>query len=171
MIKKILSLVLALLLMATFYLYALLRENEETRRSDRWVVAEEDTGLKAFGGMQSNEPAALAKALGSTVPLPETLLEGTVQDTRYHGYYVRTLYASDGHATVRGVRPASASPLIRQDGVRFSSSEKTLLGYPLLEAQDSQYVYYYLVSELAAFVLQLPMDQASLQGFVISQPE
>ncbi len=171
MIKRILSLVLALLLMATFYVYALLRENEETRRSDRWVVAEEDTGLQAFGGMQSTDPAALAKALGSTVPLPEMLLSGTVQDARYHGYYVRTLAASDGRASVRGVRPASASPLIRQNGLRFSSSEKTLLGYPLLEAQDGQHVYYYLVSDLAAFVLQLPLDQASLQGFVISQPE
>ncbi|NLD52437.1 MAG: hypothetical protein GX650_06035 [Clostridiales bacterium] len=127
--------------------------------------------MQPFGGMQSTDTAALAGALGSTVPLPETLQEGRVQDASYHGYYVRTLFASDGRTTVWGVRPASASPLIRQEGLRFSSSEKTLLGYPLLEAQDGQHVYYYLVSDLAAFVLQLPLAQASLQGFVISQPE
>lgn len=173
MIKKILSVVLALILMASFYLYALLREDEETKRTDRWVVAEEDAALSARGPLESTDPQALANAMGITLPLPQSLLTAGVADDSHHGYYARRLTATNGHSTVWGVRPASASPMIRPAGVAFGQSDKTLMGYPLLAGQDAQYLYYYLATDQAAFVLRLPQSdsQQALQGFVIAQPD
>jgi len=172
MIKKILSLLMALLLMAAFYIYALLREDEQTKRSDEWVVAGDDTQLQAFGGIVSSDPTALARAMDSLLPLPKDLTSGSVKDSSYHGYYARILEATDGQSIVRGVRPASASPLIRKAGLSFDHSDKTLLSYPLLWAEDDAYSYYYLVTDAAAFVLQLPRlsQSLALQGFLISQP-
>lgn len=172
MIKKLFSVLLAILLMASFYLYALLREDEETKQTDRWVVAEEDAALSARGPLQSTDPQALADALGVTLPLPPTLISAGVTDDSHHGYYARRLTATNGHSTVWGVRPASASPLIRPAGVSFGQSDKTLMGYPLLVGQDAQYTYHYLTTDQAAFVLRIPTsgDQDALQGFVIAQP-
>ncbi|NLA52732.1 MAG: hypothetical protein GX858_00025, partial [Clostridiales bacterium] len=47
MMKKLAALILALILMTAFYLYALLREDEATKGTDRWVVASENTIFKA----------------------------------------------------------------------------------------------------------------------------
>lgn len=172
MIKKLISLLLALLLMAAFYIYALMREDEQTKRTDEWVVAGENKQLAAFGGVESTDPRVLAQAMDSVLPLPGGLTGGSVRDSSYHGYYTRLLEATDGESVVFGVRPASASPMIRKAGLAFTHSEKTLLSYPLLWAEDDAYSYYYLVTDTAAFVLQLPKQSQSLalQGFQISQP-
>lgn len=172
MIKKLLSLLIALLMMSTFYLYALMREDEESKRSEQWVVEGADAQLSAFGGLESTDGQALARAMGSLIPLPRSLSLGQVKDGSYHGYYARQLTATDGQSTVLGVRPASASPLIRPEGLAFSPSERTLLNYPLLRAMDGQQSYYYLVTDAAAFLLKLPRDQETeaLRGFLISQP-
>ncbi len=172
MIKKLISLFIALLLMAAFYIYALLREDEQTKRTDEWVVAGEDTQFAAFGGIESTDPQVLAQAMDSPLPLPGSLTSGSVRDSSYHGYYTRILEATDGESIVLGVRPASASPVIRKAGLAFAHSEKTLLSYPLLWAEDDAYSYYYMVTDTAAFVLQLPRHSQplALQGFLISQP-
>jgi len=172
MIKKILSLLMALLLMAAFYIYALLREDEQTKRSDEWVVAGEDTQLQAFGGLESSDSKALAQAMDSLLPLPKDLTSGSVQDSSYHGYYARVLEATNGESTVWGICPASASPMIRKAGLSFGHTDKTLLSYPLLWAEDDAYSYYYMVTDAAAFVMQLPRQSQTLalQGFLISQP-
>ncbi len=172
MIKKIISILMALLLMAAFYIYALMREDERTKNSDEWVVAGDEAQLQAFGGIESKDPAALAKAMDSLLPLPGSLTSGSVKDSSYHGYYARVLEATDGESIVRGVRPASASPLIRKDGLSFDYSDKTLLSYPLLWAEDDDYTYYYMVTDTAAFILQLPGpgQATALQGFLISRP-
>lgn len=171
MIKKLLTLLMALVLMASFYLYALMREDEETKRSEQWVVAGGEE-LKAFGGLDSTDGKALARAMGSLIPLPEQLSAGQVTDSSYHGYYVRQLRATDGLSTVLGVRPASASPLIRPEQLSFQHTDRTLLNYPLLKASDELYSYYYLVTDAAAFILQLPRESETetLRGFLISQP-
>lgn len=172
MIKKVFALLMALLLMASFYLYALMREDEESKRSEQWVVAGAGDQLSAFGGLESTDGQALAMAMGSLVPLPRTLSQGQVSDSSYHGYYARQLMATDGQSTVLGVRPASASPLIRPEGLAFSQTDRTLLNYPLLRAMDEQHSYYYLVTDAAAFILKLPREQETeaLRGFLISQP-
>lgn len=174
MMKKLASLVLALILMTAFYLYALLREDEATKGTDRWVVASEDTVFKAQGASLSAQPADLASAMGVPLPLPDGLTSGEVKDGSYHGYYVRILQASDGQRTVHGVRPASAASMLRGDELVFAQSDKTLMSYPLLQAELDGKSYYYLSTELAAFVIEVPAgisDDDALAGFDLITPK
>lgn len=172
LVKRLAALLMALMLMAAFYLYALMREDEQSKRNAQWVVAQEEDGLAAFGGLQSADPGALARAMGCAIPLPPQLQQGQVEDAGHHGYYARRLRADDGQVRVEGVRPASASPLIRPDGLPFTHSEKTLLGIPMLSAQDDQHRYYYLATEQAAFLITLPAgaQEDLLRGFIIAEP-
>ena len=109
--------------------------------------------------------------MGVTLPLPPTLISASVTDDSYHGYYARRLTATNGHSTVWGVRPASAFPH-PPAGIAFGQSDRRLLGYPLLAGQDAQYLYYYLATDQAAFVIRVPHEnnQESLKGFTIAQP-
>lgn len=172
LLKRLAALLMALLLMAAFYLYALMREDEQSKRTAQWVVAQEEDELRPFGGMEAADPAALAQAMGCAIPLPPQLQLSRVSDQRHHGYYVRRLTAGDGHALVLGVRPASASPLIRPEGLHFTHASKTLLGIPMLSAQDDLYSYYYLATEQAAFVIRLPLPHQDelLSSFIIAEP-
>ncbi|MHC1786644.1 MAG: hypothetical protein AB9880_06265 [Christensenellales bacterium] len=172
MIRRSTALLMALLLMGAFYLYALMREDSQAKRSDQWMVTGEDASLEPSGGLQSTDGASLAAAMGSLLPLPASLTSASVEDSSYHGYYARILRATDGLSLVLGVRPASASPLIREKDLDFSHSDKTLLGYPLLAAADETHSFYYLVTDTAAFVLRLPREgeTEALRGFLISQP-
>ena len=174
MMKKLVALILALILMTAFYLYALLREDEATKGTDRWVVASENTIFKAQGTTVSNQPADLASAMGVALPLPEELISGEVADGSYHGFYVRLLQASDGQRTVRGVRPSSAAPMLRETELVFSQSDKTLMSYPLLHAVQDAKSYYYLSTDLAAFVIEVPenmSDDDALAGFILAVPK
>ncbi len=174
MFKRILALVMAALLMAAFYVYALLREDEETKGREEWLVTAEEQPFEAFGGMQSQDPAQLVQAMGMALPLPNTLQTGEVRDSRYHAAYARLLHATDGTLTVRGVRPASASPLIRPAGLSFETTGHTLHSYPLLRAQDGTTQYYYLaIGQQGAFVISLPqsLGEAGLAAITLYQPE
>ena len=173
MIKRIAALVMALFLMASFYLYALLQEDEETKRTDQWVVAGDDSLTRAQERVISTDPAVLAGAMGLSLPLPRELSSGEVKDGQYHGYRVRQLEAESADATVLGVRPASAAPLIRGSGLQFEATDKTLMSYPLLRAEMDGSAYYYLASEQAAFIIRLPLhlpEEAALSGFILAQP-
>lgn len=173
LIRRLAALLMALLLMASFYLYALMREDEQTKRSDQWVVAAEQGDLEPLGTVNSLEPSHLAQAMAVPLPLPASLLDGRVWDDSHHGYYIRRLSASDSAIRVEGVRPASASALLRDKGLHFTHSAQTLMGYPLLEARDNQLAYYYLSTELAAFLIVLPLadHQAMLQQIRIYNPQ
>lgn len=173
MIKRIAALVMALFLMASFYLYALLQEDEETKRTDQWVVAGDNGLTRPQDTVISTDSAELASAMGLPLPLPRELSSGEVKDGQYHGYRVRQLDARSEDAAVLGIRPASAAPLIRDSGLRFESTDKTLMSYPLLRAEKDGSAYYYLASEQAAFIIRLPLhlpEDESLSGFILAQP-
>lgn len=165
MFKKILTLILSLLLVGVFYVYALLSEDEEVRQSSPWMVAEEKAPLQPMDTLTSQRGEDLARAMGAAAPLPQTLSAGSVEDGSYHGYRVRLLHASAPGISVRGVRPLSASPLVRTDTVSYKPSGAALLGYPVIIAQDAGGFYYYLATEDAAFEIrtQAQDEQASLQ--------
>lgn len=173
MIKRIAALVMALVLMVAFYLFALLQEDEETKRTDQWVVAGSDNLIQPQETVISNDPMVLADAMELPLPLPRELIAGEVKDGQYHSYRVRMLQAEGIDSSVSGIRPASAAPLIRPQGLNFEPTNKTLMSYPLLRAQKDGFAYYYLANEQAAFVirlsLQLPEDEA-LSRFVLAQP-
>ena len=163
---------MALLLMAGFYLYALLQEDEESKRSDRWVV-EGEGALAPQDDLISADPASLTRAMGLPLLLPQTLSAGSVKDAFYHGYRVRVLEAIAGGISVRGVRPASAAAMLRPAGLGFESTDRTLLNAPLMRAEDGDSVYYYTADDSAAFVIRLPKtgaEEDTLSGFQLTNP-
>ncbi|NLC32196.1 MAG: hypothetical protein GX781_02740 [Clostridiales bacterium] len=174
MMKKLASFLMALILMTAFYLYALLREDEGTKGTDRWVVASEESIFKAQGSTISNQAAALSAAMGVSLPLPNEIISGEVTDGKYHGYYVRELHVKDEQRIVRGVRPVSAAPMLRDKELAFSQSDKTLMSYPLLFAQQNERTYYYFSTDSAAFVIEAPagMSQSdALEGITMTEPK
>lgn len=172
LLSKLAALVMALLLMASFYLYALMREDEQTKRSDQWVVAADQGEPAPISPLESSDVKKLAAAMAAALPLPDSPVTGRVWEERYHGYSVRRLSAGDGSTQIEGVRPASASALIREEGLRFTHSALSLMGYPMLEARDEGHSYYYLATDLAAFLIRLPGEgrEARLQQIRIAEP-
>ncbi len=173
MIKRIAALVMALLLMVFFYLYALLQEDEETKRTDQWVVAGQYELPEPREDILSTDPAVLAAAMGLPLPLPRALESGRVRDDRYHGYRVRRLDAFSGDTAVRSVLPASAAPLIRDSELVFESTDKTMMSYPLMRAAKDGHVYYYLSDEQAAFIIRFSdriSDDEALSALIIANP-
>lgn len=164
--RRLLSLIVSLILMAAFYVYAVMREDDETKRTEQWVVAESETELSANGGVVSTSADTLARALGASVPLPQTLVSGEVSDETWHGYYARKLVATDGVLRVSAVRPLSAAPMIRDGALQFAPGGRSLFGFPLLEAQDDQYHYAFLVTQDTAVMIETPPDvfEQSLQA-------
>lgn len=172
-IRRIAALLMALLLMAAFYLYALLQEDEETKQTDQWVVAGPVQPLAAQETLTSTDSAQLAAAMGLPLLLPGELTSGMVRDSSYHSYRVRLLEAQGEDSEVLGVRPASAAPLIRPEGLAFESTDKTLLNAPLLRAQSDTHAFYYMANEEAAFIIRLPLgpqESDSLSAFSLIQP-
>lgn len=172
LLSKLAALLMALMLMASFYLYALMREDEQSKRSDQWVVAAEEGAFGPMGGLSTGDAGLLARAMGVALPLPEGLTAGEISDQSHHGYYARMLRATDGSMLVQGIRPASASAMLRDQRLHYRPSDRTLMGYPMLTAQDAQHAYYYLASEQAAFVIRLPLEgqEASLRALQIVSP-
>lgn len=173
-LKRILTLLLALLLMGSFYLYALMREDEESKRSEQFIVAQDDAGSRPMGGFTGTDPAALARAMGADSPLPTVLESGQVEDASYHGQYARLLTAQGDGLYVQGVRPASAAPLLRGHDLRFTSMNNSLFSLPLMTAQDEQSRYYYLVTQdMAAFMIRVPLQEGTelLSKLQLFKPE
>lgn len=164
--RRLISVIISLILMASFYLYAVMREDDETKRTEQWVVAAEQDALSANGGTVSTEGRALARVMGAAIPLPQTLTAGEVRDDSWHGYYARRLTATDGQTRVTAVRPLSAAPLIRKDALTFAPGGRSLFGFPLLEAQDDLAHYAFLVTQEAAVMIETPLNQFEplLQG-------
>lgn len=155
MIKKLFSVLFSIVLLASFYVYAVLMEDENAREAPQWMVEETQPPIGPIDTLLSQDANRLASTMGTAVPLPRTLKEGKVESSRYHGYTVRLLTAKSDTLSVRGVRPLSAAPLIRKDNLVFSSSKEALFGYPVMIAQNGTSVYYYFATENAAFEISV----------------
>ena len=160
--RRILSLLISLILMVAFYLYAVMREDEETKRTEQWVVAAEQAELQPNGGAMSAEGRVLARAMGVSLPLPQALVSGRVEDSTWHGYYARRLHATDGVTAVHAVRPVSAAPMIRQDAGTYAPSGRSLFGHPMLETQDDTTHYAFFTVNRRKYgctdIIFLPVD-------------
>lgn len=157
--RRLISLIVSLILMAAFYLYAVTREDEETKHTEQWVVDAPQEALTANGGVVSTDGVTLVRAMGAPIPLPSTLSAGQVSDESWHGYYVRRLTATDGQTRVDAVRPLSAAPILRGNTLTFAPGGLSLFGFPLLEAQDESLHYAFLVTQEAAVLIETPLDQ------------
>lgn len=172
MLRRISALVLSALLMAAFYVFAVMQENEETKRSDAFVVQKPELPVARIVPFQSRDGRALAQAFGAAFPLPEGPFTGEVASSGHHGYGVMRLSVQGQISRVEGVRPLSAASSILPGGLRFAASEHALFGYAIMSASDGQTLYYALQTDEAAFVISLPENAAGApgSGFALQEP-
>ena len=71
-LKRLLALLLSLAVIAVFYLFAVMMEDEESKRTDQFVVQAQQRPLTPIQEMTSEDPARLVDAFGAA-PLPDQL--------------------------------------------------------------------------------------------------
>lgn len=169
MIRRLVAILLSLILMAAFYVFALMMEDEESKRSDEFLVQEAEGPLERAELFQSEDARELARAFGVALPVPEGLTSGTVNGGGYHGYTTRLVSLEGASARITGIRPASAAPGILQGDLVFLASDKALMGYELLMAKRGDEVYYALLTPDAAFLIT-PLLPPGPGGFSLAEP-
>jgi len=161
---------LALLVMAVFYVFAVMQENEDSKRTDAFLVREQEAAITQIAPFSSQDARALAQVFGAAFPLPEGPLTGEVASFSHHGYTALRLTVNSQGAQVVGVRPLSAASSILPPGLRFTASEHALFGYAITTAQQDQARYYALQTDKAAFVITQSLGADAAGGFALQEP-
>lgn len=167
--QRLIALFLSLLVMAVFYVFAVMMEDEESKRSDTFVVEAVKSPLTRQDSLESSNAAQLAQAFGVALPLPEGFMTGRTRDFTWHAYPAREILLQGAAALVKGVRPAAAAAAILPREADFVSSSKALLGYQMLSAQWGGKTLYALVTKDAAFLIE-PREQEDPGGFSLVEP-
>lgn len=175
MIRKLLSLLVSLMLVAAFYVYAVLMEDESAKGDAQWVVEETAAPVLPMDAVVASDARTLAAAFGAAAPLPGGSLTGRVESGSYHGYTVRLLNAAGETLSVRGVRPASAAPLVVTRGLRYLAAASALLGFPVMTASKDGTFYYYFAAADAVFEIAVPAQSgqeaaARLDTLTLTEP-
>ena len=172
MLRRLPAILLTLIIMAVFYLFAVMQENEETKRSDAFVVREPEEAITRIAPFYSQDPRALAQAFGAAFPLPEGSVEGEVSSFQHLGYTARRILVKGQVSRVEGVRPLSAASSIMPGHLRFRPGEQALFGFSLLGADAGDTRYYALQTDKAAFVISLPLSAVAGpgSGFALQEP-
>lgn len=169
MVRRILAVLLSLAVMAAFYVFAVMMEDEESKRTEEFLVSDEKEPLTRAEDFQGADANELARVFGAALPVPEGLAQGLVQTGTYHGYTTRLITLQGSLSQVRGIRPASAAPGLMPKDAVFLAGEQALLGYPLLEAQGENGTVYSLITEEAAYLI-LPATPPETGGFTLTEP-
>lgn len=175
MIKKIIGVILSLLLVFVFYVYAILQEDDTKKQAEQWIVSETKAPLPQPAPLTSSDRQQLASAMACNLPLPSPLQSGSVHTGTYHGYPVLMVEANAADLQVKGVRPLTAASLIRSPNLQWLPSNTALFGFPLLSARHEGSLYYYMLTEDAAFELRISTpDEAKaselLNGITLVSP-
>ncbi len=104
MLRRLPAILLTLIIMAVFYLFAVMQENEETKRSDAFVVREPEEAITRIAPFYSQDARALAQAFGAAFPLPEGSIE-EVNSFQHHGYTARRILVKGQVSRVEGPAP------------------------------------------------------------------
>lgn len=167
MLRKIVSFLMALLLMAAFYVFAVMMESPDSQREALLHDSAATPKPEAIADMQpltSQDAAALASAFGASLPLPEGFVTGSVQAGNHQGQVTRLVSLTGSMARVSGVRPASAIASLVPRDAAFSRTDKALLGAYLLTAQLPSGRVYSLITQHAAFYIE-PINPPQAGGF------
>lgn len=170
MLRRLMAFLLSVSLMAVFYVFSVMMENEETKRTDEFVVAADAAPLKPIAPLQSSDARQLADAFGLAFPLPEGFQAGEVSDGVWHTYPTRQITLKGSQATVRGIRPAAAAAALLPRDAVFTASASALMGYPMMEAKAEGRTLYAFVTQDAAFLL-IPHASAEASGYQIMSPD
>ncbi|MGI6724990.1 MAG: hypothetical protein ACOX62_02125 [Christensenellales bacterium] len=165
-----LAFLLPLVLIAVFYVFAVMMENEESKRTNEFVVAADAAPLQPISPLQSRDARQLANAFGLAFPLPEGFQAGEVSDGIWHTYPTRQITLQGSQATVHGIRPAAAAAALLPKDAVFTASSSALMGYPMMEAQADGRTFYAFVTQDAAFLL-IPHASAELSGYRVMSPD
>ncbi|NLX82260.1 MAG: hypothetical protein GXZ04_00355 [Clostridiales bacterium] len=169
-LKRLVALLLSLAVITVFYLLAVMMEDEESKRTDQFVVEAQQKPLTPIQEIISEDPQRLVDAFGVPIPLPDRFESGRVTDFTWHTYPARLITLTGAQAVVKGVRPAAAAPSIIPKDADFKASDKALLGYAMLEAQVEGKTLYSLITRDAAFLIE-PQEQNQPGGFALLEPK
>jgi len=170
MLRRIGAAVLALLVMAVFYVFAVMQEDEDTKRTDAFLVREQEAPISRAAPFASQDPRALAQAFGAAFPLPDGPITGEVTSFTHHGYTALRILVQSQTALVEGVRPKSAASSLLPGGLRFSASERALFGYAITAAESEGARYLALQTDKAAFIVTLPLSDDAASSFALQEP-
>ncbi|HSK69421.1 MAG TPA: hypothetical protein VLA21_09200 [Candidatus Limnocylindria bacterium] len=168
-LRRVLSLVAALVVMAGFYAFTVLVEGGDNRRGGDFLVREDPSPVTPISEVASSDARVLARAFGASMPVPGSPSQGSVASGSYHGYVTRTLQMQGAAGSVRGVRPAAAAPSIMPQDAVFLASDKALLGFPAMAAMEGGREIYALLTNDAAFLI-VPSVPGNLAGFAPGDP-
>lgn len=157
---------MALLLMAAFYVFAVMMESPDSQR-EGLLMENPATTPEAVPDIQpltSQDAHALAAAFGATLPLPEGFAGGSVQAGSYQGQVTRLVSLAGSKARVTGVRPASAIASLVPRDAAFTRTDKALLGVYLLSANLQSGTVYSLITQDAAYYIE-PIHPPDAGGF------
>ena len=160
---------MSLIVMGAFYVFSVMMEDEQSKRSDEFLVQAAEEPLRKMDAVRSADARALAQAFGAALPVPEGLQGGEVMSGSYHGYTTRSVTLEGKNARVTGVRPASAAPGLMQKDLLFLASDKALLGYSLMAAETDGGAVYSLLRDDAAFLIT-PLAPPDPGGFTLAEP-
>lgn len=152
------SLGLALILMAVIYLAAILLKTPEAEKESAWVVEEEQAPVSRMQPATMSDAKALSELFGAPLPvLPGYPQSGTGENAAHDGQLARVATLHYEGFTVTAVRPASAAPLLLHGelAVRLRS-DLTVMNLPAVLASRGNAYCAYFSSEAAAYAVYAP---------------
>ena len=153
---------LAMLLTAALvYGGVVLLESPEASQDDSWAVID-DEPVTPMQAATMSDPLALARLFGAPLPaFPGVQPRGEARNARHDGGTVRMITLDYGGAWIMAVRPASAAPLLLQEGLSVSlRSDLTALNLPAVLAEGSGRYCLYFSSDQAAYALIATAESA-----------
>ena len=125
---------IALLAAALLIVFAVMAERpEEEKRAAAYAVTEEEA-LAAVPATDSDDMSALTRVFGARLPaLKNERVAGQVRNGSFEGKTARLATLRFDSLTVSAVRPASAAPLLKPDGLDVVLADgASVLGMPAL---------------------------------------
>jgi hypothetical protein len=153
LIKKIITALAALLLMAAFYVLAVIANPARENDTTQWLVTEDAGAITAIGLTQSDSQQELADLFGAAVPRLPDGGQGQVNDASYRGIPARLYSYHTGSVTLLAVRPLDAAPLLLASGYALSPQSVPLLGTQASLAVSGASRRLYFAGDDAAYAL------------------
>ena len=166
--KTLLKIVLFLLLLAVFSLYAVMAIRPGDGQGTIRLDAEEPEYIQTF---QSTDISALARLFEHTLPvLPNAAVSGTISTERFENKNARLLTLRYPQLTLSCVRPSTAASLLLRPGLTLmnlwtdDSHRFDVLSMPAIYAEKDQQRCLWFSDDSAAYSLYT--DELSREAFL-----
>ncbi len=156
--KRFGLLILAFLLVATFYLFAIMIEKPAADKQGQFAVVD-DTPVTRIQASSSTDIRTLARLFGAPLPgLSGQSVAGEARNASYNGQAALQFTLNyPGGIVLTAVRPVDAAPLLLRSNMSVvAQSGWSALSLPAMLAQDDDALCLYFSDEQAAFSLYVP---------------